>query len=722
MSVDAVTTRLTGAGLVLRTAADGLVRLPYLVAAVDPDGEVAPVPVHRQRPRPGGGFAASGGSAVFRARASATVMPLRPAGATPAAGPGTGLAAGLAAGGPAGRIAVRVEVTCTAAQPVIAGLRVEARLGPTDDPGWLIPGLFYGENRVARCTRRYPRFVPAGPDPDALESDAWSFRADRTATPAVFGWDRLGGAALVTAERGDLGQSGVGFAVDAGCPVLRLHFPYREEPVGYHGSDRPGPPDLPQRRWLPGQRHTIRYDIYLLGADRHGYTAVLRDVHARTAPRPGAGEVAWVGVEEAAELAAWGLYRWHYRPDPPVLLETAAFDRGAFSDRADRQAMHVSWVSGTPYAYALLRHGRRRGRPEYVAAAASVLDTIVANRAPSGLFWGQWSAARGWGVGWTPDRSRLHARTLADATLFLLRAAVAERAAGVPRPAWEGAVRANLDIACAGVPEDGAPGCAYHAGTGAVLDRAGTAGLAWVAPLVEAARALNEPGYLEVARRAGEYYRRAVDDGFLCGAPEDVDLAPTSEDGYLAVMAYLALHEAEGRSGGVGAGDAGGAGGAGGVPAGRWLATARRAADWMLTFRYTYDVTFSPQTLLGRYGFRSRGADQASPANQHLHSFGLICLPEMTRLAGYLDDAYYRESTRENLACFRQFVARRDGDFNAQRGMVSERFYQTACFEPKGMLLTLSHAWCVGVLLYACESVITGESRLDAGPAREAQR
>jgi hypothetical protein len=133
---------------------------------------------------------------------------------------------------------------------------------------------------------------------------------------------------------------------------------------------------------------------------------------------------------------------------------------------------------------------------------------------------------------------------------------------------------------------------------------------------------------------------------------------------------------------------------------------ARLAADWMLTFRYTYDVAFSPFTILGRYGFRTRGADQASPANQHLHAFGLICLPEMVRLARETGDAYYLESTRENLACFRQFVAREDGDFDAYRGMATERYYQTDCFQAKGMLLTLSHAWSVGVLLYACEAAL----------------
>ncbi len=134
--------------------------------------------------------------------------------------------------------------------------------------------------------------------------------------------------------------------------------------------------------------------------------------------------------------------------------------------------------------------------------------------------------------------------------------------------------------------------------------------------------------------------------------------------------------------------------------------TARRAADWTLTFRYTYDVEFSPRTILGAHGFRTRGADQASPANQHLHAFGLICLPEMVALARALGDDYFLERTRENLACFRQFIAREDGDFNAWRGMASERYYQTDCFAAKGMLLTLSHAWSVGVLLLACEAAL----------------
>jgi hypothetical protein len=192
--------------------------------------------------------------------------------------------------------------------------------------------------------------------------------------------------------------------------------------------------------------------------------------------------------------------------------------------------------------------------------------------------------------------------------------------------------------------------------------------MAWIPALAQA-------GHADEARRAGAYFSRM---DTWCGAPEDVDLAPTHEDGVAAVMAAVALEDWE------------------------W---ARRAADWMLTFRYTYDVAFDPETTLGGHGFRSAGADQASPANQHLHAFALICLPEMLRLADATGDEYYRQSALENLACFRQFIARHDGDFGARRGMAAERYLQTDCFGPKGTLDPLSHAWSIGVLLLACEEM-----------------
>jgi hypothetical protein len=536
-----------------------------------------------------------------------------------------------------------LDVTYEGDEPVEAGIRVELELPPTDDPRWLVPGVFYGENRVESCTRIYPRFTPGRVDVGRMESDAWSFRADRCATPAVF----ARGGGLVTTERSPLGQSGVGFAYRDGRPAIWLDFPYREEPLRYDGSETPAPPDVRTHRWTPGERVELTFEV-----NDGDWRRVLR-------PSAPAADAAWATIAEAAALAAHGLHRWHYRPDPPRLLETAAFDRDGVGERGDRDAMHVSWVSGVPYACALLRHGRRVGNADYTAAAEAVLDHVAANLTPAGTFWPQWTHDRGWTWGWHPDHARAHSRTLADAALFMLRAGTR----------WEAAARANLDVVMRAQREDGALPAALHVETGEAVSWEGTAGMSWIPPLVEA-------GHVDEARRAGAYYR-----GFehWYGAPEDVDLAPTSEDGYAALQAFAALEDVE---------------------------SARRAADWTLTFRYSYDVAFPETTLLGRYGFRTRGADQASPANQHLHAFGLVCLPELVWLTRATGDRFYEDSARENLACFRQFVAREDGDFNAMKGMAAERYYQTDCFAAKGMLGTLSHAWSVGVLLYACEAAL----------------
>ncbi|MDX6398799.1 MAG: hypothetical protein QOJ43_2207 [Gaiellaceae bacterium] len=526
-------------------------------------------------------------------------------------------------------------VTYEGAEPVEAGIRVELAPPAADDPSWLVPGVFYGENRLEGCTRIYPRFTPGRVDVEQMESDAWSFRADRCSTPAVFS----NGRGLLTTEVSPLGQAGVGFAWRDGKPLLWLDFPYREEPLRYDGSETPQPPDVQTYRWQPGE--SVELDV------REGTPADLR-------PREPFADPAWVGVEEAAALAAYGLHRWHYKPEPPRLIETRSFDAAE-----ERDHMHVSWVSGVPYAYALLLHARRVGNVEYERAALAVLDHVAANLTPGGTFWSQWTVDRGWTWGWHPDHSRLHARTLADATLFLHRAG----------PRWQDAVRSNLDVVRRTQRDDGALPAAHHVETGDAVSWEGTAGMAWIPALVEA-------GHLDEARAAGEYFKR-FDTWY--GAPEDVDLAPTSEDGYAAVMAFVALEDWE---------------------------TAKRAGDWMLTFRYTYDVRFDPDTELGRHAFRTRGADQASPANQHVHSFGLICLPELVRLARETGEEWYEQTARENLACFRQFVARHDGDFGARKGMTTERYYQTDVFAAKGGLLPLAHAWTNGVLLYGCESAL----------------
>jgi hypothetical protein len=583
--------------------------------------------------------------------------------------------------GPERRFAVRV--VNRSGEAVEAAVRIRLDVPEAADPWWMIPGLFYGENRPAANDRLYPRFesgATTAAQHAAFVSDEWHFRSDRAAVPAVFVWPRPGAAGLAISVPAvtRAGLTGLGLALRDSVAQMSATFPAREAPVTYYGDSEPRDAQVLRHSFAPGEPIDLEFSVHALTAERHDYARVLRTLHARLAAdaplRP------WMDIPSAAALAAEGLLRWHYDPDPGVLLETVGFDRevtGRDGLSVDRQAMHVGWVSGVPWAFAMLRHGVRTGDDRLRDAATRVIDFCTAELSPSGTLWGVWYRGRGWTQSWTHHRRGLHSRTLGEATQFLGRAA-----ALTGRDDWAAVVRANLDVVVARQRPDGNLGSIHHAETGEVLSWEGSAGLAWVGALAEA----SDPRYLAAAERAGRYYATFVRDEYLHGAPEDVDLAVTSEDGYVAVMAYTALHRTTGDA--------------------EWLDLALRAADFSLTFRYAYNVDFAPGTILAAYGFATRGADQASASNQHLHAYGLVCTREMLEIAEASGDDHYRERALEALACFRQFVARFDGDFNAYRGMVTERYYQTECFQPKGMLLTLSHAWSAGVLLLGCEDAI----------------
>ncbi|HEY0605248.1 MAG TPA: hypothetical protein VGD58_20175, partial [Herpetosiphonaceae bacterium] len=206
-------------------------------------------------------------------------------------------------------------------------------------------------------------------------------------------------------------------------------------------------------------------------------------------------------------------------------------------------------------------------------------------------------------------------------------------------------------------------------------------GVKWIAALVGGWRLTGDDRLLRAAERAGSYYERLVFGDRLRGAPEDVPLGPTSEDGYCALRGYWDLYAATRNT--------------------RWVAVAWHALDWTLTFRWLYNVRFDPRTFLGNLDFRTAGGDLASPSNQHLHTYGLIVLPEQLKLWHMLRDDYYFDTARDLLGFARQTLARVDGECNARRGMLSEQWFHVDWTHPKGAMLALAHAWCNGLAIYA---------------------
>ncbi len=545
----------------------------------------------------------------------------------------------------------------------------------------LVPGVFPGEGRPDTSEVRYPRYDPAHEGGNSLTANRWSIRADRASHPVVFGWTDRECVALATEERSSLGLSGLGFTGET-HPALLLNFPAREEPVTFLGCDAPAPAEVFLHTWQAGEIATMTFRIFAGLPEPRAYHGVLRAVYE--ADRERNGLAPWVSVDEAAALTAEGLYRWHYRADAGILAETAAFAQpigGVASSAGDRNAMPLGGVHGAAAAFALLTYGRREAVGEYAAAGVAVLDTLASAISPSGLFWGGLTDA-GWVGGCHSHRDWVHARAVAEATLFMIRALAFEAAREHDHPAWTAAVVSNLQHALHS-QQGGAFPAYVNARTGAAEDWEGAAGLMWIPALLEGATLLESVDATAAAGLAGSLYAAFVEDDYIYGAREDVHLVPTSEDAALAVMAYVALFEANRED--------------------HWLELARRAADWMITFRWSYNLAFPQHTLLDTYDFRSRGADLASPRSQHLHLRGLLCLPEMVRLAAHLGDEYLLDRTRDNLACSLQFIAREDGDFNARKGMVNERYAHTRGLTPKGSIEPVSSAVSAGLILYACQ-------------------
>ena len=192
--------------------------------------------------------------------------------------------------------------------------------------------------------------------------------------------------------------------------------------------------------------------------------------------------------------------------------------------------------------------------------------------------------------------------------------------------------------------------------------------MSWIPALVAA-------GHREEAARAGAYYR-----GFehWYGAPEDVDLAPTSEDGYAALMAFVALGDVEARA-----------------------PRRRLAAHVPLLLRRRLPET----TILGRYGFRTPRrrpglAGEPAPARVRARSACPSSCGSPTRRATRTTASARREPRAASASSSRA----RTATSARWSGMAAERYYQTDCFAAKGMLGTLSHAWSVGVLLLGCEA------------------
>jgi hypothetical protein len=296
----------------------------------------------------------------------------------------------------------------------------------------------------------------------------------------------------------------------------------------------------------------------------------------------------------------------------------------------------------------------------------------------------------------------VHARTTADASLYLARCLTLLGPAHAQAERWRGVLRRSLDAAVTLQLPSGQFGQLYDVVAGTVAQTEGDGGLLWI-PALAAAEPLfaDDPAFQKrlalAMRRAGDGYAPDVLAERLRGAPEDVSLAPTSEDGYNGLLAYAALHRRFG-------GD-------------DYAALLRQVAEWTLTWRKAYNVRFPRRSLLGGFDFRTVGGDFASARNNHLHCYGMNCLDELAYVGALTGEAYFAHRADDHFAYTSQLLCTVDGQWGGQRGMCDEQFYTsdwsfwglcnwdpTPAHVQKGTICGFSHVWCINMLLLGLES------------------
>lgn len=233
----------------------------------------------------------------------------------------------------------------------------------------------------------------------------------------------------------------------------------------------------------------------------------------------------------------------------------------------------------------------------------------------------------------------------------------------------------------------------YDVESGTSLRDEGDGGFLWVPAMLAVAGWCDEELAARLqasARAAGQAYAPATRAWWICGAPEDIGISPSSEDAGNAVMAYARLYALDGDA--------------------EWLELWQIAADYLLAWRKAYNVEFGAATMFKQGDLRTVGGDFASNHNNHLHGYAMNCLDDLRQLSRLLNDEYYALRAEDHLRFFLQLLCREPGHWNGQQGMLTEQFYTTdwsvwgdwnpgRAHVQKGTIMGFSHSWCINMVL-----------------------
>ena len=489
----------------------------------------------------------------------------------------------------------------------------------------VLPGLLFGDNNLANVKRAgdFHHLTKARTGHRAF-SPVWEFRADRAAMPISAMCAEKNSIAIsidpyAKAENNRTVPCGLRSALaspnsPASCGVT---LGYANFPYTYPF----------QTRFLPAkqavlQAATVKGRIYAEAtSDRRAVNRFVRKEYKFTRTKQQIKQTrrkAMVATANAMRDAQWS--------EKDGAFCNLYFQNGVKGLKGvhRRTLQEIGWCGGPSIALPAIQAGLYLKDDKLLQQGLDTCNVVPTLLNPkSGFLYDNGMTGNKSVDGWWSGRSgrnRHWAYNNGSCISDLMTCAEVLESAGKKVPkSWGKIAEKVLDNMASLQLKDGNLGFSYATDRPAITDTHGCIGAWWIPGFAIAARRLNKPEYLKVARRALDYYHQFYKLIDVNGASMDTGKSPNEESAHAFIRAARVLHEMTGDD--------------------YYLEALRDGIDLECLWRYGYQTNplFPP---LSNSGWNSCGGSVTSVANPCIHPMGIRISDDMRYYAKVTGDQY----------------------------------------------------------------------------------
>ena len=361
------------------------------------------------------------------------------------------------------------------------------------------------------------------------------------------------------------------------------------------------------------------------------------------------------------------------------------------------------WTGGSRTAYPLLVAGYQLNKSKWVECARGVLSNIARNaiNEKSGLFYenynliqNEWTT-KGW---WTPLLENPGHSGYVNGHIchYLLKGYLLEKEMDVEQTIWLNSAKKVLDHVADVQGQDGRFGYIYNEENGTILDGVGFAGCWFVPAFANLYKITGDYKYLDIAKKAMDFYRKDVQAFHVYGSPHDIWKSP-DEEGVLAwIEAARILHEITKEQ--------------------QFLEYLLMGLNYEFSWKFAYNVVNEVEPLKSM-NWCSTGGSVTSVNNSHIHPMGSAIASIIFYAYQQTKDEYWESRFIDTVRWTLTIYLHHDGDYGwGKKGLINERFCYTDSLLnerfPDGSPASTwfcGHSWASGAVLEGLVGILALE-------------